>query len=250
MEIDRRLGEGTRSRVRPAVNCVRGAGRLDRLGPNDNASVTTLSLISDTRATEVGEFRRRAGDGLGGEGAISGARVALLPALGRLVLRRPGDSLALVVAIAAGLGVVVNASFLQSSRHPAPMFAEQSRPVAEATGSTATVTPRPRPPDLGARRFDTAPVARAGTRERPLADVTPHTDAIGDLITTSSRRLIAVQRALGDFGYGPVKPTGFPGPDTRAAIEKFERDRRIPVTGQISDRLIRELATVTGRSLE
>ena len=33
-----------------------------------------------------------------------------------------------------------------------------------------------------------------------------------------------MQRALGDFGYGPVKPTGVLGADTRTAIEKFERD--------------------------
>ena len=37
---------------------------------------------------------------------------------------------------------------------------------------------------------------------------------------------------------------------TRAAIEKFERDRGLPVTGQISDRLVRELAAMTGRPLE
>jgi hypothetical protein len=34
------------------------------------------------------------------------------------------------------------------------------------------------------------------------------------------------------------------------AIEKFERSRRLPVTGQVTDRLIRELAVVTGRPLE
>ena len=75
-------------------------------------------------------------------------------------------------------------------------------------------------------------------------------DAIGDLIAGSPKRVLAVQRALGDFGYGPVKPTGVPGVDTRAAIEKFERERKLPITGQISDRLVRELAVVTGRPLE
>jgi peptidoglycan hydrolase-like protein with peptidoglycan-binding domain len=75
-------------------------------------------------------------------------------------------------------------------------------------------------------------------------------DAIGDLIAGSSRRVLAVQRALGDFGYGPVKSTGILGPDTRVAIEKFERDRKLPVTGQLSDRLLRELAATTGRPLE
>ena len=73
---------------------------------------------------------------------------------------------------------------------------------------------------------------------------------IADMILSSSRRVLAVQRALSDFGYGPVKPTGLFGPDTKAAIEKFERDRKLPVTGQISDRLLRDLATVTGRPLE
>ena len=62
--------------------------------------------------------------------------------------------------------------------------------------------------------------------------------------------MLAVQRALSDFGYGPVKPTGALGPETRAAIEKFERDRKLPVTGQLSERLVRELSATTGRPLE
>jgi peptidoglycan hydrolase-like protein with peptidoglycan-binding domain len=65
-----------------------------------------------------------------------------------------------------------------------------------------------------------------------------------------SRRVLAVQRALADFGYGQVKPSGVAGADTKAAIERFERERKLPVTGQVSDRLVRELAAVTGRPLE
>ena len=59
-----------------------------------------------------------------------------------------------------------------------------------------------------------------------------------------------MQRALNDFGYGPVKATGNYGAETVAAIQKFERDRKLPVTGQISPRLLRELAALTGRPLE
>ncbi len=59
-----------------------------------------------------------------------------------------------------------------------------------------------------------------------------------------------MQRALNDFGYGPVKATGNYGAETIAAIQKFERDRKLPVTGQISPRLLRELAALTGRPLE
>ena len=65
-----------------------------------------------------------------------------------------------------------------------------------------------------------------------------------------SKRITAVQRALADFGFGQIKPTGVLDSDTRAAVEKFERERRLPVDGQISDRLVRELAGMTGRPLE
>ena len=80
------------------------------------------------------------------------------------------------------------------------------------------------------------------------ADPAP-ADPIAKLIAPS-KRVTAIQRALSDFGYGQIKPTGQFDPETKAAIEKFERDRKLPVTGQISDRLARELAAMTGRPLE
>ena len=86
----------------------------------------------------------------------------------------------------------------------------------------------------------------------PIATPTP-TSAAADPIAKligPSRRTMAVQRALSDFGYGQIKPTGTFDPDTRTAIEKFERDHHLPVTGQISDRVVRELAAMTGRPLE
>jgi hypothetical protein len=74
-------------------------------------------------------------------------------------------------------------------------------------------------------------------------------DPLGDMIT-SSRRIAAVQRALTEYGYGQLKPTGTAGADTQAAIQRFERARRLPVTGHVSDRLVRELGLVTGRSID
>ena len=65
-----------------------------------------------------------------------------------------------------------------------------------------------------------------------------------------SKRVVAVQRALADFGYGQLAPTGVADPPTRIAIERFERERKLPVSGQVSDRLVRELAAITGRPLE
>ena len=68
--------------------------------------------------------------------------------------------------------------------------------------------------------------------------------------STGSRRVAAIQRALTEYGYGQLKPTGTIGADTQAAIQKFERERKLPVTGQVSDRLARELGAMTGRPLE
>ena len=59
-----------------------------------------------------------------------------------------------------------------------------------------------------------------------------------------------MQRALTEYGYGQLKPTGTIGADTQAAIQKFERDRKLPVTGQMSDRLVRELAAMIGRPID
>jgi peptidoglycan hydrolase-like protein with peptidoglycan-binding domain len=60
----------------------------------------------------------------------------------------------------------------------------------------------------------------------------------------------AVQRVLTEYGYGQLKPTGTIGPDTQAAIAKFERDRKIPATGQMTDRMVRELSAMIGHAID
>src|SRR5262249_23863795 len=67
---------------------------------------------------------------------------------------------------------------------------------------------------------------------------------------TPARRVIALQRALAEYGYGQIKPSGIVDSETHAAIERFERERKLPITGQASDRVVRELAAMTGRPLE
>jgi peptidoglycan hydrolase-like protein with peptidoglycan-binding domain len=67
---------------------------------------------------------------------------------------------------------------------------------------------------------------------------------------TPSKRVIALQRALAEYGYGQIKPSGIVDSETQAAIERFERERKLPITGQASDRVVRELAAMTGRPLE
>jgi peptidoglycan hydrolase-like protein with peptidoglycan-binding domain len=95
----------------------------------------------------------------------------------------------------------------------------------------------------------TTTASTGGASGRPIPPLPVGNDAIATVLAPS-KRVIALQRALSDFGYGQIKPTGVVDADTQAAIEKFERERRLPVTGQPSDRVVRELAAIIGRPLE
>jgi peptidoglycan hydrolase-like protein with peptidoglycan-binding domain len=88
-----------------------------------------------------------------------------------------------------------------------------------------------------------------GSVSRSTNQPPPRNDPIGAMLAPS-KRVLAVQRALAEFGYGQIKPTGIVDADTKAAIEKFERERKLPVTGQASDRVAKELAAITGRAVE
>jgi hypothetical protein len=188
----------------------------------------------------------------------------------RILLRSPKDLIAGALAFAAVSAIIANAMFMQAGHHPSPMFGAA---VPLAASAPASPLPRPRPVEATLRPADiklaevrpaevkppgvsviakttAAPVASANVARPPAPiPVSSRSDPVGDLIV-ASRRVAAVQRALTDYGYGQLKPTGTAGSDTLAAIQKFERDRKLPVTGQMSDRLVRELSAVTGRAID
>lgn len=137
----------------------------------------------------------------------------------------PREFVGIILAAITTLAIFVNALFLQRGPHPAPIFSSG-----------------PAIPPLVTR----APAPKLAAVPPPKAE---RNDPIAQLLAPSPR-VLAVQRALADFGYGQIKPTGVADPDTKAAIEKFERSRHLPVTGQISDRLLRELGALAGRSLD
>jgi hypothetical protein len=192
----------------------------------------------------------------------------------RILLHSPKDMIAGVLAFAAVSAIVANALFLQAGRHPSPMFG--SVVALPTTGSvSASPLPRPRPVDAMTRAAEpspadpkpaepkaadtlanlvkstSAPAVTPANTARPPASipVTSHNEMAASP-AAGSRRVAAVQRALTEYGYGQLKPTGTVGSDTQAAIQKFERERKIPVTGQVSDRLVHELSTVIGRPVE
>jgi hypothetical protein len=61
-------------------------------------------------------------------------------------------------------------------------------------------------------------------------------------------RITLIQTGLAELGYRPGPIDGVIGEQTRTAIMQFESDRRLSVTGEITEDLIRELRNVTGLS--
>jgi hypothetical protein len=95
----------------------------------------------------------------------------------------------------------------------------------------------------------TAPIATSSI-PRPPAAIPVSSRSDSTLNPGGSRRVAAVQRALTEYGYGQLKPTGTVGSDTQAAIVKFERERKIPATGQMNERLVRELSAMIGHPID
>jgi len=233
-------------------------------------------------------------------------------------LRRSRKDLFVIGGLAlCVVAISINALFLQTGPHPAPIFANKPPQVAPAAANDRAVNlPRPRPAGVE----NTMVAATDSTRARAdvVADIQrelarrgffdgnadgvygPKTDAairdfeqvagfkpgaepsegllrtitqsmtkaapaallpvppvnaprppdqIAELIAPS-KRVTAVQRVLSEFGYGQITPNGVLDHGTEVAIEQFERQRKLPVTGQITPRLLRELAALSGRPLD
>jgi hypothetical protein len=158
---------------------------------------------------------------------------------------RPVDSFAILGAVAATIVIVVNAVFLQTGARPGPFVANPTLPKPDAVDTSTK--PTPRIVDLSATH-SVAPLRPPQAVPTPVPSPRRN-DPIADLITPSPR-ITAVQRALSNYGYGQIKLTGLLDDATSQAIEKFERERKMPVTGRMSDRLVNELTAMTGHPLE
>lgn len=201
----------------------------------------------------------------------------------RVLLHSPKDTLAGLVAVAAIGAIVANALFFQTGRHPAPMFGTVINLPAPSAVPLSNPLPRPRPvgadtsplePRATEFRVEPKPAERAAEKapEKPVEATasTRSNDPMTNLVkaTTSTapsalrppapipvqspaaRRIAGVQRALSEYGYGNLKITGTMSGETQAAIQKFEREHKMQVTGQVSDRLLRELAAAIGHPVE
>jgi hypothetical protein len=187
----------------------------------------------------------------------------------RIFLHSPKDVIAGVLAVIAVCAVIVNALFMQAGRHPAPMFGTVvTLPAVASLPAGAMPRPRPveadvplpeaRPADPKSADALTSLVKTTSTVQPASANIPrpPMTVPVSSRVESvpvsagGPHRVAAVQRALTEYGYGQLKPTGVAGADTQAAIQKFEKARKLPVTGQVSDRLVRELAAMIGHPIE
>jgi len=202
----------------------------------------------------------------------------------RVLLHSPKDTLAGLVAVAAIGAIVANALFLQTGRHPAPMFGTVINLPAPSSLALSNPLPRPRPvgadtsplePRATEFRAEPKPAERAEKSPEKPVDATASTPRSGDPMTNlvkqtisappsvarppapipvqqgpAARRIAGVQRALSEYGYGNLKITGAMGAETQSAIQKFEREHKMQVTGQVSDRLLRELGAAIGHPVE
>ena len=188
--------------------------------------------------------KRRTDNGPSAAAAIATGAALLGLRLWAKAARRPVDTLAILGAVAASLVVIVNAVFLQSGSHPAPFFVNTTQPPAAAEARPNAAGPalaRPAEPTASMR----SPAAARTTQTVAMRRNDPITELLG-----SSSRVAAVQRVLSEFGYGQIKPSGILDAATSAAIERFEREHKLPATGLLSDRLVRELASMSGRPVD
>jgi peptidoglycan hydrolase-like protein with peptidoglycan-binding domain len=137
----------------------------------------------------------------------------------------------------------IRLSTLNAPPVPPPSPMRDETPGGETTGS------------LTGENADPVAALLSGSGSAvPLPPAQPSTDA-GSLpappvpvgpAAAPDPTIEAVQTILADLGYAPGSIDGQLGPSTKRAIEDFEVDRGLPMTGTISKRLLEELSAVSG----
>ena len=194
---------------------------------------------------------------------------------------RPGRTVASAAAVALLVGIVLNATMMQSGPHPAPLFGGArevmmtSRPIELPSMPVPTAAPMPVPrPSEALVSQPALPVVQQTTPAPPssiaailASRAQPHVvepapapaatvtkDQIASLLRTEpvaeasaqpAARIAAVQKALKKAGY-VLRPDGVMHNSTRQALEMFEREHKLPVTGELTPRTLRELTAQSG----
>ncbi|GAC1330698.1 MAG: hypothetical protein NVSMB26_08350 [Beijerinckiaceae bacterium] len=178
----------------------------------------------------------------------------------RSIAKRPIETAAGAVFTALMTGVLINAIALQSVRHPSPLFSPAPTGVVATAAPVEAPKPLPRPvsvalaPPVSAPPVAVAPHPVAVAHETPDPAEAKAPDAIGQMLRSGAsagvpapdaRRVLAAQKGLVKLGF-VLRPDGVIGATTRQAIEKYERERGLPPRGELTPKLMREIAARSG----
>jgi peptidoglycan hydrolase-like protein with peptidoglycan-binding domain len=153
-------------------------------------------------------------------------------AVGRLadrVLENPAMSGGLFVMALTAAAIVSNGLFLQTSRHPDPLF--MTRPASALPLQAAAPVPLPR------ARIE-APDSVPPLPRQPPAAAEPAPSPDAGIVAS-------VQRALSAKGLYRGAVDGIAGSRTRAAISAFEKARGLSVTGAATSELLDRIKTAS-----
>lgn len=193
----------------------------------------------------------------------------------RACVHKPLRTILTLAGAAIAVSFVTNLLFMQDGPHPAPLFAKHESKPAEAASARRVDDAGPRVVrSAPATSLADAPAPPPAPRSAPLSIVSappakpaepakPHArqpdfDPIAQFLKTGAsapattastsapapaeiKRVAAAQRALTKVGHA-VEADGVMGPGTRAAIQKFERDNKLPVTGELNPRTLKALS--------
>lgn len=203
--------------------------------------MTKMRAGATTRTTGRMPARRKAGVLHGcGRAALGCAALAA----GRPVAVFGG------IAVLAGVTAIVWNTTHQSGRHPAPLFATAQPATPTASLPVPLPVPRPDPVQLAAAPPSPAETPRAADPIGALIRADAGSRPAPDAKPADPAKLVSAQKALVKLGYGPLKTDGLLGTTTRQAVERFERDRNLPVTGTVAGRTARQLAALSGFPVE
>ena len=171
--------------------------------------------------------------------------------------RRPATIVLSAAASALVVGICINALVLQKARHQAPFFAT-ARTVAPPEKPTQTPAGAPAQRVTASPSSVATPVAAPAPRGRdPIAQLLkggtvptpPVRDTAQPAAPEPSRQVAQSQKALMKLGF-VIKPDGVAGTTTKSAIERFEKDRGMPVKGELTTKIQRILSSESGVPLD
>ena len=163
---------------------------------------------------------------------VDNDRLGLMARLLLGISRHPWRTALSVVLVAAATAIIANAVSLQSSDHPSPFFATRDGGADGAATQDGVVGPN----------------AAGGAAQA---------DAIGRLVevtvagtpqlqtNAASATVVEVQQLLSAQGYDPGVIDGLFGARTRSAIESYQSQNGLVVTGVVSDALLASLRATT-----